>query len=127
MGAQGRPEPARHRRSRRINRDPDAWYGGQPHHCADEVFSDYRAARRDPKVVHAMCEDYRAGLTIDRRDDEADKAAGRKLGCPVLVAWGRHDDLPDLYGRSLDRAGCGGGHAESPSEVLQLRVATGRR
>ncbi|MER6290798.1 alpha/beta fold hydrolase [Streptomyces sviceus] len=45
-----------------------------------------------------MCEDYRAGLTIDRRDDETDKTAGRTLDCPVLVAWGRHDDLPDLYG-----------------------------
>ncbi|MET9803572.1 alpha/beta hydrolase [Streptomyces sp. NPDC006368] len=81
-----------------INRDPDAWYGGKPDHCADEVFSEYRTARHDPRVVHAMCEDYRAGLTADRRDDEADKAAGRKINCPILVVWGKHDDLPDLYG-----------------------------
>ncbi|MFJ9721123.1 hypothetical protein ACIRP3_00005 [Streptomyces sp. NPDC101209] len=81
-----------------INRDPHAWYGGLPDHCAAEMFSDYLAARRDPKVVHAVCEDYRAGLTVDRRDDEKDKTTGHKLQCPVLVTWGKHDDLPDLYG-----------------------------
>ncbi|MEV4223287.1 alpha/beta hydrolase [Nonomuraea sp. NPDC049725] len=80
-----------------INRDPDRWYGDQPGHVADEAWQDYRAARRDPRTVHAMCEDYRAGLTVDRRDDAADKAAGRRIGCPVLVVWGRHDDLPELY------------------------------
>jgi haloacetate dehalogenase len=31
-----------------------------------------------------MCEDYRAGLGIDREHDEPDRAAGRRLRCPVL-------------------------------------------
>ncbi|MGW3360908.1 alpha/beta fold hydrolase [Streptomyces bungoensis] len=81
-----------------INRDPDAWYGGQPAYVSDAAFADYRAARRDPLTVHAMCEDYRAGLTVDRRADDADRAAGRKLACPVLVVWGTDDDLEELYG-----------------------------
>ncbi|WP_207477318.1 alpha/beta fold hydrolase [Arenibaculum pallidiluteum] len=47
----------------------------------------YRAAFRDPSVRHAICEDYRAALDEDLAHDEADRAAGRKLDCPVLVLW----------------------------------------
>ena len=36
-----------------------------------------------------MCEDYRAGATIDRQLDEADLAAGRKIACPTFVLWAR--------------------------------------
>jgi hypothetical protein len=39
----------------------------------------------DPAVVHGMCEDYRAGLHTDRAGEEADRAAGRKIQCPVLL------------------------------------------
>jgi haloacetate dehalogenase len=45
-----------------------------------------------------MCEDYRAGLGLDREHDEADRRAGRRIGCPVLVAWATEDDMEDLYG-----------------------------
>ena len=38
--------------------------------------------------IHAMCEDYRAGRTTDLAHDEADRAAGKKIGCPVLALWG---------------------------------------
>ena len=47
----------------------------------------YRAAFRDPAVRHAMCEDYRAALDEDLAHDRSDRAAGRKLDCPVLVLW----------------------------------------
>jgi haloacetate dehalogenase len=47
----------------------------------------YRAAFRDPNVRHAICEDYRAALDEDLACDQADRAAGRKLDCPVLVLW----------------------------------------
>lgn len=47
----------------------------------------YRAAFRDPAVRHAMCEDYRAALDEVLAHDEADRAAERKLDCPVLVLW----------------------------------------
>ena len=43
----------------------------------------YRAAWGDPSRVHAMCEDYRAGATLDRAADEADLAAGRTIDGPV--------------------------------------------
>ena len=44
---------------------------------------------RDPRVIAATCEDYRAGANIDRDHDRADRDAGRKIGCPLLVVWGR--------------------------------------
>lgn len=48
----------------------------------------YHAAYKDPNHVHAMCEDYRAGRTTDLAHDEADRAAGRKITCPLLALWG---------------------------------------
>ena len=47
----------------------------------------YRGLLQSPARVHAVCEDYRAGATIDRRLDEADVAAGRKIACPTFVLW----------------------------------------
>ena len=78
--------------------DPDAWYGGDPAEMDADAYEDYRRAIHDPDVVHAMCEDYRAGLGIDRDNDEADRAAGRRIGCPTLVMWAELDDMPVLYG-----------------------------
>ena len=47
-----------------------------------ENYEDYRRAIHDPATVHAMVEDYRAGLGVDRAADEADMAIGRKVGAP---------------------------------------------
>ncbi|MEW6640372.1 MAG: alpha/beta hydrolase [Pseudomonadota bacterium] len=47
----------------------------------------YTDAFRRPQVRHAMMEDYRAGAGIDLDHDRADRAAGRKLQCPMLVLW----------------------------------------
>jgi hypothetical protein len=54
-----------------------------------------------------MMEDYRAGLGIDRQHDEADRAAGRRIGCPLLFLWASRDDLEDLYGDPLAIGGTG--------------------
>jgi haloacetate dehalogenase len=48
----------------------------------------YRAAINAPDHLRAMCEDYRAGATIDLAHDEADLAAGRTLLCPTFAVWG---------------------------------------
>ena len=84
-----------------ISADPDGWYGAHPHQMGDEAYADYRRAIHDPETVHAMMEDYRAGLGLDRRHDEEDRRAGRRVACPVLVLWALGDDLPDLYGDVL--------------------------
>jgi haloacetate dehalogenase len=66
-----------------------------------EAFADYRRAIHDPGTVHAMMEDYRAGLGLDRAHDDDDRRAGRKIGCPVLFLWAAQDDLEDLWGDPL--------------------------
>ena len=45
-----------------------------------------------------MCEDYRAGLRINREHDDADRGADRRVACPTLVLWALQDDLEELYG-----------------------------
>lgn len=81
-----------------INADPDAWYGGDPEQMGVENYQDFRRAIHNPETVHAMLEDYRAGLTVDVAADDEDRAAGQRLGCPVLLLWAVKDDLAELYG-----------------------------
>jgi haloacetate dehalogenase len=87
---------------RAIAADPAAWYGalapGKAEVMGEENHADHLAAIGDPETVRAMLEDYRAGLGIDRAADEADRRAGRRITCPTLVLWSRHDDLEDLFG-----------------------------
>ena len=80
-----------------ISADPDGWYRIDMGAMGEEAWADLRRALHDPAVVHAMCEDYRAGLGIDRAHDDADRAAGRRIACPALVLWATGDDLGDLY------------------------------
>ena len=87
---------------RAILTDPDAWYGGDPERMGAENFADYRQAIHDPETVRAMLEDYRAGLGVDRANDDADRVAGRRVGCPTLVLWSSQDDMEQLYGDVLE-------------------------
>ena len=48
----------------------------------------YRVAFSDPKRIHAHCEDYRAGRYADLANDEADRADGKTIACPLLALWG---------------------------------------
>jgi haloacetate dehalogenase len=41
-----------------------------------------------PEMIHASCEDYRAAATIDLVHDREDRAAGRRVRCPLLALWG---------------------------------------
>ena len=52
-----------------------------------EALESYRAQARDPARIHAMCADYRAGATVDRALDEADRAAGRRIAAPLRFLW----------------------------------------
>lgn len=51
------------------------------------ALADYRAAFRRPEVRAAMIKDYQASDSTDLANDKADRAAGRKIACPVLVIW----------------------------------------
>jgi haloacetate dehalogenase len=83
-----------------INADPDAWYRVNSNEASMGAGNraDYLRAIHDPVTVHAMLEDYRAGLTIDREHDDADREAGRKVACPMLLVWALRDDPPELFG-----------------------------
>ena len=108
----------------------------------------------DPATVHAMLEDYRAGLGIDRAHDEADRRRRAADRLPDAARCGRlRDDLEDLYGDPLaiwrawapdlrghghglrpshgrgGAPGLGGRTTRVPSRARQakLRESTGRR
>ena len=85
-----------------ISADPEAWYRPNREQMGEDNYADYLRAIHDPEVVHAMMEDYRAGLGIDRAHDDADRAAGRRVECPTLVLWATRDDMEELYGDPLD-------------------------
>ena len=60
-----------------------------------------RAARRPRRSSTAMCEDYRAGATIDRALDDADRGR-RTIACPVRALWGGAGALPRFYEDPLE-------------------------
>ncbi len=65
------------------------WSGGGSLDAFDpRALASYRASCNEPTRIHAMCEDYRAGASVDLAQDEADLAAGRRITCPVLAVWG---------------------------------------
>lgn len=79
-----------------------SWSAEKNLHAFDaRAMAHYRASFSDPTRVHAACEDYRAGATIDRALDEADHAAGKKIQPPVLVLWGSAG-LPGQGANPLD-------------------------
>jgi haloacetate dehalogenase len=121
---------------RLIGADPDFYYwrrlGAEPPEFFDrEAFEDYRRCFRRPENIHAFCEDYRAGATIDFALDEADRGR-RRIECPVLALWAGRGELEEWYdvlsvwrdwaddvrGRALD---CGHYLAEeAPDETYEV-------
>lgn len=61
------------------------------------VRTQYIEALRDPARVHAICEEYRAAATLDHEHDAADREAGRRIACPVLVLWSSQGPLNSWY------------------------------
>jgi haloacetate dehalogenase len=67
-----------------------------------EAFSEdarraYADALRDPVHVHAICEEYRAGASIDVEHDRRDREEGRRVACPVLALWSAKGALGKWY------------------------------
>jgi haloacetate dehalogenase len=50
-----------------------------------------------PENIHAVCEDYRAAVTVDMAMDTEDFDAGRKIECPVAVFWGEQSHTDRFY------------------------------
>jgi len=64
-------------------------------HFSREAMDEYVRAFKDPRTVHATCEDYRAAATIDLIHDQQDLR--RKLRMPVLALWGRQGVIAALF------------------------------
>lgn len=107
----------------------DEWCG-TPGAITPEALAEYVRCF-DPATIHATCEDYRAGATVDLRDDAAD--AGLVVACPTLVVWsgqgiGRAHDVreiwsrraPDLRAKELD---CGHFIAEERPSATARQIA----
>ena len=95
---------------RLIGADPDAFFdfhvrtlglGGAPGRYPAELMATYRDLLDDPTTVQAICEDYRAGATLDREHDDADLGR-RRIKCPLLALWSARGALPRFYGDVLD-------------------------
>lgn len=78
-----------------IGHDPDMWiewlhrsWAAPGFTFEPEAMAEYKRAYRNPDVIRATCEDYRAGATCDDEDDAKDFNAGRKIQCPVVCLWG---------------------------------------
>ena len=80
-----------------IGANPDNYYfRGTRDLFAPEALADYLRCVHNPATIHAMCEDYRAGATIDYALDEADYGH-RRIACPLLALWGRRGPLDAWY------------------------------
>jgi haloacetate dehalogenase len=75
---------------RRLGRGPSG-----VKHFSKEAIMEYTRVFRDPRTIHATCEDYRAAATIDLVHDKQD--ARRKIRMPVLALWGRHGVIQALF------------------------------
>jgi haloacetate dehalogenase len=75
---------------RRLGRGPSGLK-----HFSQEAVLEYTRAFRDPRCIHATCEDYRAAATIDLVHDKEDRR--KKIRMPVLALWGKHGVINALF------------------------------
>ena len=86
-----------------IGNDPDFFYetclvGWGATRVEDfdaEMLAAYRAAWRDPDMIHGSCSDYRAAASVDLDLDTAD--IDRKVSCSTLVFYGSGGQMARLF------------------------------
>jgi haloacetate dehalogenase len=121
---------------RMIGADPDGYW---KHKCGrgsagltpftPAALEAYLRAFRDPATIHASCEDYRAAVTVDIAQDNAD--GDKMVECPMLALWGeqgaiaKHFDCLALWrlrAKNVHGTSLAGGHylaEESPDAVAE--------
>jgi haloacetate dehalogenase len=87
-----------------IGHDPALWLGTAFRKLStdstafsDALIAEYLRTFGTPEGIHATCEDYRAGATVDLANDRADVAAGRKIACPTLILWGARSVVGRMF------------------------------
>jgi haloacetate dehalogenase len=63
--------------------------------ATSDVQKEYLRTAGRPENIHAMCEDYRAGASIDLQHDKAD--LDKKVACPLVALWGERGAMGRLY------------------------------
>ena len=108
--------------------DLTAQYEAQKARATNDVQIEYLRTSSLPENIHALCEDYRAGASIDLKHDEAD--LHKKIACPLLTLWGLKGPMGRIYdvlaiwkerGVSVTGKGLPGGHnlqEDVPADVL---------
>jgi haloacetate dehalogenase len=106
----------------------DSW-SEEPGAIEDEAFDVYLQAL-DGTTIASICGDYRASFWLDREHELADRRAGRRIRCPVLLVTGAaetqladareiwHDWAVDLRARTVP-----GGHFLPEEASSQLGAA----
>jgi len=83
------------RRAPQPENELKAQYDAQLARAANDVQKEYARVMSNPETIHAMCEDYRAGASIDLQHDAAD--LDRKIACPLRVLWAEKGAMGRLY------------------------------
>ena len=114
-----------------------AQYEAQAARATTDVQKEYARVMNNPDTIHAMCEDYRAGASIDLTHDAADLK--KKIGCPLRVLWAEKGAMGRIYdvmaiwrerGRRVSGRPLPGGHnlqedvPEMVEEEIRRVVAT---
>jgi haloacetate dehalogenase len=97
-----------------------------------ECLADYLACFSNPASIHASCEDYRAGWTIDRANDEADRG-NNLIKAPLLALWGAKGSIASRnavetwknWAYNVQGHAVPGGHfvpEEAPAEAAQALI-----
>ncbi|MDC1312320.1 alpha/beta hydrolase [Burkholderiales bacterium] len=85
-----------------INENPERFWRWHTNRVSRDFFTqtaveDYLRCFRNPETVRAICEDYRAAVSIDCEHDLIDQQNNHKITCPVLALWGKQAKLEQWY------------------------------
>ena len=95
-----------------------------------DVQKEYSRVQCDMANIHGMCEDYRAGASIELEHDKADIDKKNKIKAPLLTLWAEKGAMARLYdiltiwkelATTVKGKGLSGGHnlqEDVPAEVL---------
>jgi haloacetate dehalogenase len=119
------------RRAPEPEKELKAQYDAQAARATTEVQKEYARVMSNPDTIHAMCEDYRAGASIDLKHDAADLK--KKIGCPLRVLWAEKGAMGRIYdvmaiwrerGRKVSGRPLPGGHnlQEDVPEMVEEEI-----
>ncbi|HEY4441556.1 MAG TPA: alpha/beta hydrolase [Candidatus Elarobacter sp.] len=82
-----------------IGADPLFFYKNRPNRRSvftEEAQAEYMKYASTPEMIHASCEDYRAGASYDYQLDEAERGK-KKIQAPLLALWGGRGEVGKWY------------------------------